>query len=182
MKTGKRSWYSLSVLLYGILLIAGCSNRQKTELPVINTESATVPEDYRQQDTVFFYRDYGNFSIAVSETIYSEYCPDYYCRDGSLVVKNRKGTRYFKQTEDFYPYWDNGVFETGLPGYFYMDEYNTGNCSLCGAWFVLKITADTAFILGMVNGYDDIDSNGTREFFYNEASWVHGQSHAQMDV
>jgi|GEM_PF-4270123 hypothetical protein len=172
--------FCLTLAAGTIFMASLCRNNPMVLPDVIPGESDSIRKNMK--DTLFFFKKYKDFSIAVSETLYAGYYTDYYSRDAALIIHNRKGRTSFKRTEEFFPFWDDGVYETGLKDYFFMSEYNLGNCALCSAWFLLKITADTAFVLGRVNGYEDIDTNGTKEFYYNEAHWMPWQSHAEMDI
>jgi hypothetical protein len=182
MNTKRKLLYVIIVALAVVAIILASLYRNKHEVVSDGTQGEIETSRNNEEDTLLFLKKYRDYTISVIENLYTEYRYDYYCRDAALMVNNKKGITCFERTEDFYPHWDDGVFETGLPDYFYMEEYNTGNCAICGAWFLLKITADTAFVVGMVNGYDDIDSNGIREFYYNEAYWMPWQSHAEMEI
>lgn len=65
--------------------------------------------------------------------------------------------------------------------YYGFPYWSGGNYSRAMGIDILKITQDTAFLIGPVTGYEDIDSNGTKELYINVVTEI-GKCNAQNRI
>ena len=94
-----------------------------------------------------------------------------------MTIHNRSGTKTYP-AEEWYLDLEEGVIplEPQWPDHFLIHEYNTGNCCICGGYYLLKVTADETRFIGLVNKYRE------GKFYVNICEWPPGKSHAEMTL
>jgi len=142
--------YSISILLLVSLFSNSCSNRQNE---VINT-------NILQADTIFASNQiYKNFEFNILQINRNISEPDYHC----FIHFKRTNRNFFlfkttkeNKTEKLAHLFNN---------YYLFPYFTGGNYCRTKGLKIIKVTQDTALFIGPVSGYDDIDSNGTKELY-----------------
>jgi hypothetical protein len=145
-----------------ITLSFGCIHRpeesEKTSNPGIDkTLDSYYLED---RDTVMLSQDFGYFRFTYHEFLSLTQFNFLY---GEVHLK--ESNKDFHLFDDYHSFFGDSLFHAYDNYYLYYFWGGGNNCRASG-YHVVKITPDTAFYVGLVCGYDDLDSNGTKEFYY----------------
>jgi hypothetical protein len=104
-------------------------------------------------------QNFKNFKFNIIETDSGTYDAKYLCY--IQILNSNKKYFLFETTKEYYTKDLKHLFDN-----YYSFPYFTGGnyCRALGI-NIIKITPDTAFFIGPVSGYDDIDSNGAKELY-----------------
>lgn len=112
------------------------------------------------RDTVLLSQDFAYFLFTYHQFISLSQINFLY---GEVHLK--EADKDFHLFEDYHSFFGDSLVHAYGDYYLYYFWSGGNNCRSSG-YRVLKITSDTAFSVGLVCGYDDLESDGTKEFYY----------------
>lgn len=97
---------------------------------------------------------------------YRQFQSDIYSKLGFAYVILPSG-KEITLFEDYHAYFGDSLIHA-LEDYYLFNYWSGGNSCRSTGYHLVKITPDTAFHIGLVCGFEDLDSNGIKEFYYNK--------------
>lgn len=150
---------SFTLIIIVILNIISCNNKN----PVQKTSKSFISDI-----AIIHTQSFKNFNFNIHEIIDNSSEPEYHC----YIQRQNSNNNYFL-FETINQYKNEKLQH--LFNYYYAFPYFTGGnyCRATGI-NIIKVAEDTAFFIGPVSGYDDIDSNGVKELYINVATDLSG--------